>query len=100
MKTITVNYRNHEPKTFQYDIENDIEVNVKFKDSQGYCKGTANEEKFFMAWSDWGNGDKFLEDWTNDGPYSEGPNENGDGAPKEIEYSGHVIEALQRTFTK
>ncbi len=100
MKTITVNYRNHEPQTFQYSsILQDIEVNVKYKDSRGYCIGTSNGEKFFFAWLDKGDGTLFLEDWTNDGPYSEGPNVNGDGAPKRIKASEHIIEVLMRKFT-
>lgn len=95
MATITVNYRNHQPKTFQYSsILEDIEVNVKYKDSRGYCKGNANGEKFYFAWlgqeheNDKRYDHLFLEDWTND----------NDGAPKEIKYSAHVIEALSRSF--
>jgi len=89
MKTITVNYRNHTPKTFQYDILNDINVDIKYKKFRGdMCVGTSNGESFSMAWGEWCNGDRFLNDWTND----------SQGAPKEIEYSGHVIEALMRFF--
>ena len=83
MATIKVNYRNHEPRTYSYDILNDIEVNVNLKNSKGLCVGTSNGEPFQMAWHSYG-----LDDWTND----------RNGAPKEIEYSGHVIEALQRFF--
>ena len=86
MKAITVNYRKREPKTFYYDILNDIVVNVKYRDSQGMCKGTSNGELFEMAWYDHGN-EEYLDDWTND-----------DNGPSPINYSAHVREALVRFF--
>ena len=82
MKTITVNYRNRK-QSFVYDIDDNIDVYVKFKNSKDLCIGTSNEEPFVMAWSDYG-----LDDWTND----------SDGAPKPITYSDHIAEALQRFF--
>lgn len=86
MKAITVNYRKREPKTFYYDILNDIVVNVKYRDSRGMCKGTSNGELFEMAWYDHGN-EEYLDDWTND-----------DNGPSPINYSAHVREALVRFF--
>lgn len=89
MNTITVNYRNKK-KSFVYNIDQPIDVCVKFKNSQDLCKGYAEynhgKEDFQFAWIDYYS----PQDWTND----------SDGAPKPITYSGHIAEALQRFFEK
>ena len=84
MNTITVNYRNRK-KSFVYDINEPIDLYVKFKNSQDLCKGYVEynhgKEDFQFAWIDYY-------------PPSDWSNEDG----TEIKYSGHIAEVLLRFF--
>ena len=85
MNTITVNYRNRK-MSYVYEIDQNIDLYVKYKNSEDLCKGRVEYDKF--------NSTDFIFAWQDN--YSPADWSNEDGT--EIPLSGYISEVLQRFF--
>jgi len=86
MATITLNYRGRQAK-YQYDIADNLEVDIKFKKSRDLCRGSVNGQAFQFAWFDFGGGES-LADWSND----------KHGAPIDTPYFPYLCETICSFF--